>query len=61
MIGVSELIDGSNCYDIGISLPARLLVVNSHIQSLLPALVVSKGYVLVFILLFEEIAVGAAF
>lgn len=60
MAGQSELIDGCSWWDIGVPFPARLLVINSHVQSLLPMLV-SMTYVLLFMLLFKETAVDASF
>lgn len=56
MAGQSELIDGCSWWHIGVPFPARLLVINSHVQSLLPMLV-SMTYVLLFMLLFKETAV----
>lgn len=59
MTGRSDLIDVCNRYNTGVSSPARLLVGNSDVQLVLPVLV-SKVFVLLFVLLFEETAAGAS-
>lgn len=60
MAGQTELIDGCSWWNIGVPFPARLLVINSRVQSLLPILV-SMTYVLLFILLFKETDADASF
>lgn len=56
MAGQSELFDACSWWDIGVPFPARLLVINSHVKSLLPMLF-SMAYILLFIHLFKETAV----
>lgn len=60
MAGQSGPIDGCSWWEIGVPFAARLLVISSHVQSLLPVLV-SMTHVLLFILLFKETAVDASF
>lgn len=60
MSGQSGLTDGCSWWEIGVPFAARLLVINSHVQSLLPVLV-SMTHVLLLILLFKETAVDTSF